>query len=335
MNNFIAGVVAVLVAAFGWVLFGKPKGETENKSESTEIVTPPQTQSPPPELSTPSESDHPSAGTAEVTVTEEPTATEGESITELPAQAEEPVDFSHSASTGQPSTDSSSISNLEDPWADPSTQDSTEGSITFDAITATDLSEPSDETPIEINVDDATQVIESEELSPSPPVASTRYNVGEPITEAPFAAIQDPKRPKTPELQDLSQQILDWGTSRLLSNVPKVLTYATHNDPLIRSYVALALGQIAAPHTVKAEIEKVIPVLGKLSQDSNGDVRAIAMKALSSIQSPDVLPFLEKGLLSASGPVKQAANTAIQKLKLNYGSQPDPSEIPPSLQKKP
>jgi HEAT repeats len=152
----------------------------------------------------------------------------------------------------------------------------------------------------------------------------------------PFAAIQDPQRPSTPALQDLSQEILTMGQSQQLRYVPKLAQYATHSDPMIRRYVANALGQIAAPHTVTAEIETVIPVLGKLSQDSSLEVRQMALRALSGIQSPLVLPYLEKGLLSASGSVQQMANAAIQKLKLQYDKPTSVApQFPPALQKKP
>jgi HEAT repeats len=131
----------------------------------------------------------------------------------------------------------------------------------------------------------------------------------------PFAAIQDPKRPSTPLLQDLSQEIINLGTAQKLSNVPKLLQHRHHADPLIRCYVAHAIGQIAAAHTIKSETQATIPFLGELAIDADATVRQMALKALSRIQSPDVLPYLEKGQLTATGATQQLAIAAIQKLK--------------------
>jgi HEAT repeats len=136
----------------------------------------------------------------------------------------------------------------------------------------------------------------------------------------PFAAIHDPKRPSTPDLQDLSQEIVSLGTAQKLSNVPKLLQYRKHDDPLIRCYVAHALGNIAAAHTVKSEIQSTIPFLGELAADQAIEVRQMAIRALSRIQSPDVLPYLEKSLIGASGPVKASAIAAIAKLKSPSGT---------------
>ncbi len=135
----------------------------------------------------------------------------------------------------------------------------------------------------------------------------------------PFAAIHDPKRPSTPDLQDLSQEIISLGTTQKLSNVPRLLQYRQHDDPLIRCYVAHALGNIAAAHTVKSEIQSTIPFLGELAADQDPEVRQMAIRALSRIQSPDVLPYLEKSLVGASEPVKAAVIAAIQKLKSQSG----------------
>jgi HEAT repeats len=129
----------------------------------------------------------------------------------------------------------------------------------------------------------------------------------------PFAAIHDPLRPSTPSLQDLSQEIINLGTAQKLSHVPQLLQY--HADPLIRCYVAHAIGQIAAAHTIKSETQATIPFLGELAIDPDAAVRLMALKALIRIQSPDVLPYLEKGQLTATGAVKASAIAAIQKLK--------------------
>jgi HEAT repeats len=131
----------------------------------------------------------------------------------------------------------------------------------------------------------------------------------------PFAAIHDPKRPSTPGLQDLSQEIINLGTAQKLSHVPQLLQYRNHADPLIRCYVAHAIGQIAAAHTIKSETQATIPFLGELAIDPDTGVRQMALKALIRIQSPDVLPYLEKGQLTATGAVQELAIAAIQKLK--------------------
>jgi HEAT repeats len=136
----------------------------------------------------------------------------------------------------------------------------------------------------------------------------------------PFAAIHDPKRPSTPDLQDLSQEIVSLGTAQKLSNVPQLLQYRKHDDPLIRCYVAHAIGNIAAAHTLKSEVQSTIPFLGELAADQDSEVRQMAIRALSRIQSPDVLPYLEKSLVGAAGAAKASAIAAIAKLKSLSGT---------------
>jgi hypothetical protein len=124
--------------------------------------------------------------------------------------------------------------------------------------------------------------------SDAPVVTAARMSASKLTTPsiAPFAAIQDPKRPSTPALQDLSQEILDMGQSQQLRFIPKLIQSANHSDSMIRTYTAHAMGQIAANHPVQADIETMIPVLGKLSQDISLEVRSMALKALSSFHPP-------------------------------------------------
>jgi HEAT repeats len=129
-----------------------------------------------------------------------------------------------------------------------------------------------------------------------------------------FVPIQDPKRPSTRELEDLSQKILAWGESHQLANAAPILANADHSDPLIRTYVAVALGKVAQSHS-PAELAAVITALGKLSQDKHPAVRNAAIKALSSIQSAAVLPYLERSLANTTGHTQQTASAAIARLK--------------------
>jgi hypothetical protein len=130
--------------------------------------------------------------------------------------------------------------------------------------------------------------------------------------------IQDPKRGNSDDLDELSQTILTWGKTKELKQVCKLNQYATHRDPVIRTHAVAALQEIAARHPLTREVESMIPVLGKLTQDSSLAVRQLAVKALGEIRSEAVLPYLEQALLSPSSGVKKTAQSAIEKLKLGY-----------------
>jgi hypothetical protein len=304
MNGFVLALIAAIAGGLALVLFGKPKGDGQQQADRVERLEPTPTNQPP-EIA-------PVVEPATVpTATVAPTAP----VTSTPTAPKTPAP---TASAGQ--------SPIADPWADESAAPEPEVTAAAIATTAA-VATAATMATAKPTASDASAPITTPVTAPVTTADRTTPSM------PPFAAIQDPKRPSTPELQDLSQEILEMGMSKQLRFVPKLTQYANHSDAKIRSYVAYALGQIAMPHTVKAEIETIIPVLGKLSQDKDLEVRQMAIKALSSIQSPKVLPYLEKGLLSSAGSVQQMANTAIQKLKLQYDTKP--SEFPPALQKKP
>lgn len=134
--------------------------------------------------------------------------------------------------------------------------------------------------------------------------------------------IHDPKRPNDGKLEDLTQDLLAWGQSKDLKHISKLMQYTTHSEPLVRGTAVVALGQIVRHHAVRGDVERAIPVLGKLTLDSDLKVRLYAVQALGQIRSQTVLPYLEKALHSPSGSVVKAANGAIQNLKLQYGKTP-------------
>lgn len=134
--------------------------------------------------------------------------------------------------------------------------------------------------------------------------------------------IQDPKRPNDGKLEDLTQEILAWGQSKDLKHLAKLMQYATHSDAIVRSHVATSLGRIVSAHPMRGEVERSIPVLGKLTNDSDLKVRVYAVQSLGTIRSQKVLPYLEQALRSPSGSVTKAANRALQNLKLQYGKPP-------------
>lgn len=173
----------------------------------------------------------------------------------------------------------------------------------------------------------ATQVATQSGVAPEEPVA-TAESVETPEPRAEIAefsippTIQDPKRPNDGKVEDLTQDILAWGQSKDLKHVPQLMQYATHQDAIVRSHVASSLGQIVSAYGVRGDVERTIPILGKLTNDSDLKVRQYAVQSLGMIRSEKVLPYLEKALQSPSGSVMKAANTALQNLKLQYGQTP-------------
>jgi hypothetical protein len=130
--------------------------------------------------------------------------------------------------------------------------------------------------------------------------------------------IQDPKRPNSDALENLTQDLRTWGQSKNSKHAPKLTQYASHPNPLIRSQAIAALGQITAQRPVDATVERMIPILGQRIQDPNLQVRQLAVKSLGNIRSPKVLPYLEQALQSPSNGVKKAAQDALRRLNLGY-----------------
>lgn len=161
-----------------------------------------------------------------------------------------------------------------------------------------------------------TPEVSAEEIDVTPEPRSEDAKVILPPT------IQDPKRPNDSTTEELTQEILAWGQSKELKHVSKLMQYTTHADSIVRGNAAIALGQIARQNSVRSDVERSIPVLGKLTQDTDLKVRLYAVQALGEIRSEKVLPYLEKALQSPSGSVMKAANGAIQNLKLQYGKTP-------------
>ncbi|MGK7904641.1 MAG: HEAT repeat domain-containing protein [Hormoscilla sp.] len=140
--------------------------------------------------------------------------------------------------------------------------------------------------------------------------------------------------PTSPATEDLSQNVTAWGESGKTKSIGQLTRYTNHQNADVRRLVASGLGKIAASNSMRTEIERLIPTLGKLSQDPKPEVRQAAVEALGMIKSDKVLPFLQRALKDAVGNVRKSANASIAKLNLGYGFKPK-EPIKPIEVKKP
>jgi hypothetical protein len=266
MSGTIGAVLAAIAAVFatiGFIMFGKPKATETRDRTTTEQVVRPEPFNPDkplfePPIAVPIEPEPLPVGDATV----DPWADEPATLT---------LDTVEQPEEGYAAIGSEGSDNVSD-----------EAAMTYD---------PSD--VIELNLDDATQVNEPVQSEFSVPTARHSSNVDKSaasplspsVQQVPFAAIQDPQRPSSPELQTLSQQILAWGNSGTAESLKTVMSYDKHPDALIRRYVAVAIGQVAAQGTIGSDIQSAVPVLEALSLDSDLKVQKMALKSLNSIQS--------------------------------------------------
>ncbi len=243
----VLAAIAAVIATVGYILFGKPKVEptqTVAKIEKVQLE---------PEVSGP-------------TVLE-------------PAVSE----------TGwvEPSIPDPIVDATVDPWED----ETPEVASTVEALTLDTVEQPdellegqsSDDIPIELNLDNATQV--NEAVGSSIDIRAAQYAVSsgqEDLTRSQvFVAIRDPNCPPL-ESQELSQQILNWGQSGTVESLKTVLSYAEHPEALIRRCVAVAIGQAMTAETIGTEIQSAVPVLETLSLDPDAKVQKIAAKSLKA-----------------------------------------------------
>jgi HEAT repeat protein len=126
----------------------------------------------------------------------------------------------------------------------------------------------------------------------------------------------------------LEQAIATWGELGQAFRIPELARFATHADSNVRTAVAVALGKIALKQR-GAGVERMVPVLGKLSRDVNQQVRLEAITALSQIRSASVLPWLQQALRSPDGETNKAASLALQRSRLSQTPKPaKPARVP-------
>jgi hypothetical protein len=125
----------------------------------------------------------------------------------------------------------------------------------------------------------------------------------------------------TKKSSDIAEAIITFGNSRQVKYIPKLTEYINHPDSHIRESVASALGIITGSQGIKAEIQRAIPLLGKLSRDSSPLVRRSAVEALGKIKSEAVIPLLSLALRDSDRNVVKAASAALNKFKFYPMSQ--------------
>jgi gas vesicle protein len=120
-------------------------------------------------------------------------------------------------------------------------------------------------------------------------------------------------------LQEQSEEqpldIIPTQVSNTIVSVPQLRQLADHADAQVRQDMAEQVLKMAEQRKLRAELKPVIPVLGRLTQDSMPQVRTQAVQALGQIQSFQVLPFLRRALRDTSPEVTQAAAIAIRQVK--------------------
>jgi hypothetical protein len=166
-----------------------------------------------------------------------------------------------------------------------------------------------EETAVNSQVTDATEPAVDEQVADTgkkptalPPLYGT------------FAGNRDKKNIFRQEEPTLSQEILALGNSGNTTHIAKLVDFTSHPDSEIRAAAATSLGQIGAGG-VRTEVQRTIPLLGKLSQVSDSVVRQAAVAALGKIQSPQVIPLLQKALRDTDSNVVKSASAALDKYK--------------------
>lgn len=126
----------------------------------------------------------------------------------------------------------------------------------------------------------------------------------------------------------LSQKLDTLGRSGQIQQVAYLIRYANHADREVRATVASALGNLAA-NRQGSQIETVVNILGKLSQDLKPEVRLQAVQALGKTRSATALSWLQQAQRSPDSTISKAATAALQQLKPIYqAAKPAPAAKP-------
>ena len=105
------------------------------------------------------------------------------------------------------------------------------------------------------------------------------------------------------------------GRSKRVSAIDQLSKQVAQAAPEGRQAIAQALGQIVSANPQSPALQRTIPPLTKLSQDSKPTVRQAAIEALGNIPSTKVVPIVKRALRDPDTKVIKAANQAMEKLK--------------------
>jgi len=166
-----------------------------------------------------------------------------------------------------------------------------------------------EETAVNSQVTDATEPAVDEQVADTGKKPSSL-----PPLYGTFAGNRDKRNIFRQEEPTLSQEILALGNSGNTTHIAKLVDFTSHPDSEIRAAAATSLGQIGAGG-VRTEVQRTIPLLGKLSQVSDSVVRQAAVEALGKIQSQQVIPLLQKALRDTDSSVVKSASAALDKYK--------------------
>ena len=312
----VLGAIAAVIATFGYILFGKPKGEQTGDRGAIEQVQPTPKPQPLPEISTPDPTIETPAETeisaeSEITEPEATEATSTDGLTLDTVEQPDAIDDSYSNGNGQSTTDDTAASaevgteepielNLDDATQvnelgaetgetaaiDTTTESTPEYSSEYEPITQL----PSAGTEETTNTEEITEAASFDPSELGEPIAFRRAEAvpamavasysptNAPIQHAPFSILQDSKRPSNLEEQKLSQQLLTWGNS--YKNASQVITYSQDPNPVIRQYVAQSLGIMLKQVPDRNDAHTIVQTLNRLSEDKDETVKAIAQSGL-------------------------------------------------------
>lgn len=150
--------------------------------------------------------------------------------------------------------------------------------------------------------------------TPSPSLDDTTQTLN-PAGASSDGTVQSISKTTTKKSSNIAEAIITLANSGQVKYIPKLAEYIHHPDSHIRESVASALGVIAGSQGIKAEIQRAIPLLGKLSRDSSPLVRRSAVEALGKIKSEAVIPLLSLALRDSDRNVVKAASAALSKFK--------------------
>ncbi len=200
-----------------------------------------------------------------------------------------------------------------------------------EAIASLQTSQPTPATPTAKTPE---QAVPTQPPAPQPseeiPPSATRHQAEQP--EQPPA--EKPIQFSNPKTQALGEEIVAMGDSARVTDIPQLIQHASHAERPIRQLVANAIGRIASAQGIKAEVQRAIPVLGKLCQDPDTAVRQSAVEALGKIKSEKAIPFLKLALRDADSDVVKIASDAISHFKF-YPATPAKKTPPQSPSKPP